>query len=384
MKPVVVGIIGAGVISGAYLKGVAHSRFAKVKSIADLLPEAAQQRAAEFGCQAVTIAELLADTEIEIVVNLTIPTAHAPVDLDILAAGKHVYSEKPLSASLYESDTVLREADRRNLRVGCAPDTFFGASHQVCRQIVDEGRIGRIVGGSVVIASRGMEHWHPDPRFFYQPGGGPHADVGPYYITQLVNLLGPVATVSAITSRAFEQRTITSEKLNGVVFDVRVPTTLNGNLLFASGANVSLTMSWDIWASKRPRFEIYGTEGSLQNPDPNHFGGTPEVALRGGDWEPIPISDFAFGQPNRTTILGQEVADYRAVGLIDMAIAMRENRPHRANSALAYHVLEVLEALESSYKNRSHVDIVSRCSRPDPLGLGNSEEILATAAFAVV
>lgn len=376
MKPVVIGIIGAGVISGAYLKGAARSRFVKVKAIADIRSEAAAQRATEFGCQAMTIQELLVDPEIELVLNLTIPTAHAPVDLDILRAGKHVYSEKPLSASLREADAVLKEAQARGLRVGCAPDTFFGASHQACRQIVDEGRLGRIVGGSVVIASRGMEHWHPDPRFFYQPGGGPHADVGPYYITQLVNLLGPVKTVSAITSRAFDQRTISSGQLNGTVFDVAVPTTLNGSLLFASGANVSLTMSWDIWNSKRPRLEIYGTEGSLQNPDPNYFGGNPEIALRGGEWEAVPISQFAFGQPNRTTIFGQEVADYRAVGLIDMAIAIREARPHRANAELAYHVLEVLESLEQSHQRQCHIEIVSQCSKPAPLPFGTGEEVL--------
>jgi predicted dehydrogenase len=355
MKPVVIGIIGAGVISGAYLKGAARSRFVKVKAIADIRCEAAAQRASEFGCQAMTIQELLVDPEIELVLNLTIPTAHAPVDLDILRAGKHVYSEKPLSASLREAGAVLKEAQARGLRIGCAPDTFFGASHQACRQIIDEDRLGHIVGGSVVIASRGMEHWHPDPRFFYQPGGGPHADVGPYYITQLVNLLGPVKTVSAITSRAFDQRTITSEELNGTVFDVAVPTTLNGSLLFASGANVSLTMSWDIWNSKRPRLEI---------------------AVRGGDWEPVPISQFAFGQPNRTTIFGHEVADYRAVGLIDMAIAIRETRPHRASAELAYHVLEVIESLEQSHQRRCHIEIVSQCSKPAPLPCGTGEEVL--------
>jgi predicted dehydrogenase len=376
MKPVVIGIIGAGVISGAYLKGAARSDFLTVRAIADIRPDAAEQKAAEFGCKALAVAELLADPEIETVINLTIPTTHAPIDLDILRAGKHVYSEKPIAASFADAAAVLQEAETRGLRVGCAPDTFFGASHQACREIIDEGRLGRVVGGSVVIASRGMEHWHPDPRFFYQPGGGPHADVGPYYITQLVNLLGPVATVSAITSRAFERRTITSEKLQGTVFDVGVPTTLNGNLLFASGANVSLTMSWDIWSSRRPKIEIYGTEGSLQNPDPNYFGGTPEIAIGGGQWEPVETSQFAFRETNRTTIFGQEVADYRAVGLVDMALAIRENREHRASAKLAYHVLEVLEALEKSHERRSHIDIVSQCEKPAALPHGMGEEVL--------
>jgi predicted dehydrogenase len=301
---------------------------------------------------------------------------HAKVDLDILEAGKHAYSEKPLATSVKEADAVIERARALGLLIGCAPDTFFGASHQTSRKLIDEGKLGQIVGGSVTIASRGMEHWHPDPRFFYQPGGGPHADVGPYYITQLVNLLGPVKTVSATATMPFDQRTITSEKLNGTKFEVAVPTTINGSLLFASGANVALTMSWDIWASKRPKFEIYGTDGSLQSADPNHFGGTPEISLRGGEWQPASISDFAFGTVNRTTIFGNEVADYRAVGLIDMAVAVRTGRPHRASGELAYHVLEVIEALEMSSKSQTHVQLSSTCARPAALGVGRDESVL--------
>jgi predicted dehydrogenase len=376
MEPVIIGIIGCGVISDAYLKGAARSRLIKVKAVADLRHEAAQEKASAYGCEAVTIDQLLTDRDIEIVVNLTIPAVHAKVDLDILDARKHAYSEKPLAASLKEADAVIAKAHEKGLRVGCAPDTFFGASHQAARLAIDSGLIGAVVGGSVTIASRGMEHWHPDPRFFYQPGGGPHADVGPYYLTQLVNLLGPVEAVSAITTTPFEKRTITSEKLNGTVFDVAVPTTINGSLLFASGANVALTMSWDIWASKRPKFEIYGSEGSLQNPDPNYFGGTPEFTNKGGAWEPVSISEFAFGETNRTTIFGLDVADYRAAGLADMAVALRTGRAHRASGELAYHVLEILESLETSAKTKQHVLLKSSCARPEALPKGRDENVL--------
>jgi predicted dehydrogenase len=380
MKPVVIGIIGCGVISDAYLKGAAGSSLITVKAVSDVRQDIAEEKAKTYGCQAMSVDQLLSDPDIEIVLNLTIPAVHAKVALNILDAGKHPYSEKPLAVSMKEADAVIERARVLGLRVGCAPDTFFGASHQIERRIVDDGTLGRIVGGSVTIASHGMEHWHPDPRFFYQPGGGPHADVGPYYITQLVNLLGPVRSVSAFATKAFDQRTITSEKLKGTAFEVAVPTTINGTLLFASGANVSLTMSWDIWASKRPKFEIYGTEGTLQAADPNHFGGVPEVFTRGGDWQPVSIDEFPFGEVNRTTIFGQEIADYRVVGLIDMAVALRTGRPHRANGELAYHVLEIIESLELSSTAGSHIQLKSTCARPAPLMPGKDEAVLLEAA----
>lgn len=299
MQAKTIGIIGCGVISNSYLTGAARSKLLNVKGVADMRREAAEARAAEHNCQAMTVEELLADPEIEIVINLTIPLAHAEIDRRIIEAGKHVYSEKPLVASLADARPVLDAAEARGMRVGCAPDTFLGASHQACRRAIDDGVIGRVIGGSVTVATRGMEHWHPDPRFCYKLGGGPHLDIGPYYITQLVNLLGPVASVSAMATKGFETRTITSEALNGTEFEVEVPTTINGSLLFKSGANLAITTSWDVWSTKRPGIEIYGTEGSLQNPDPNFFGGAPEITVRGGPWEALPIDEFAFGINNR-------------------------------------------------------------------------------------
>lgn len=375
MQVTTIGIIGCGVISNSYLTGAARSKIITVKGVADMRREAAEARAAEYACQAMTVEELLADPDIEIVINLTIPNAHAEIDRRIIAAGKHVYSEKPLVASLADAHTVLDAAEAMGLRIGCAPDTFLGASHQAVRRAIDDGLIGRVIGGSVCVATRGMEHWHPDPRFFYKLGGGPQLDIGPYYITQLVNLLGPVASVSAMATKGFETRTITSEPLNGTVFEVEVPTTINGSLLFRSGANLAITTSWDVMSTRRPGIEIYGTEGSLQNPDPNFFGGTPEIAVRGEAWKGLEIEEFAFGKNNRTTRVGREVADYRIIGLIDMAAAIREKREHRANGKLALHVLEVLDALERSSKAGTHIEIGSLCEQPQPVPKGDDERV---------
>ncbi|MFC0406890.1 Gfo/Idh/MocA family protein [Roseomonas elaeocarpi] len=375
MRETVIGIIGCGVISEAYLKGAGRSDLLRVKAVADLRMEAAQARAAEYGCAALSVDDLLADPEIEIVLNLTVPVAHAPVDLRILAAGKHIYSEKPLVARFAEAREVLQAATARGLRVGCAPDTFLGAGHQACRRAVDEGRIGQVIGGAACVASRGMERWHPNPEFFFKPGGGPVLDLGPYYITQLVNLLGPVSRVAAEATRGYPTRTVGSGPLSGSSIEVEVQTTVNGTLLFASGANLSITTSWDTWKTRRPPIEIYGTGGSLQNPDPNFFGGEPMLTREDGEWEPLPIGAHPFGINNRVTRLGKEVADYRIIGLLDMAAALQTGRPHRASAEMALHVLEVLDALERSAAEGRHIHVESRCERPEALPTGTGEEV---------
>lgn len=375
MEPVTIGIIGCGNISDAYFKGAARSDFLTVKACADLRPEAAAAKAAEYGVEAVAIDRLLADPDIEFVINLTVPVAHAPVSLQIIDAGKHVYSEKPLAVRYSEGQAMLLAATAKGVRVGCAPDTFLGAGHQACRRAIDEGRIGRPVAGAAAVLSHGMEHWHPNPEFFFKRGGGPIHDIGPYYLTQLVNLLGPVARVTAQVSMGSPTRTVTSEPLSGQVIEVEVPTTVNGVLAFAGGANVALTTSWDIWKHKRLPFEIYGDEGSLLVPDPNFFGGEPMLTRRDGEWEPLDIKEHPFGIPNRTVRSGAEVADYRIIGLLDMAAAVRQGRPHRANGELALHVLEVMDAFERSSTEGRHVMIESPAERPAPLPTGKGEEV---------
>ena len=370
-----IGIIGCGNISHSYLKGAARSQQVRVRAVADLRMESAQERAAEYGVQALTVDRLLTDPDIRIIINLTVPLAHAAVSLQIIEAGKHVYSEKPLATSYAEAQALPRAAAAKDLRVGCAPDTFLGAAHQACRRAIDAGRIGRPIAGSVFFASHGMEHWHPNPEFFFKRGGGPMLDVGPYYVTQLVNLLGPVARVAGQATMGSATRTVGSGSMKDSIIKVEVSTTLHGVLSFVSGASLTITTSWDVWKHRRLHFEIYGSEGSLLVPDPNFFGGEPLVTDHDGDWTPLDISAHPFGKPNRRTNSGGHVADYRIIGLLDMAAAIRDRRPHRASCELAMHVMEVLDAVERSSAEGRHVNIETPCNRPEPLPLGKGEEV---------
>jgi predicted dehydrogenase len=375
MEPMTVGVIGCGNISDAYLRGAARSQLIQVKSCADLNPEAAQAKATEYGIEAVSVDALLGDPAIDIVINLTVPLAHGPVSRHIITAGKHVYSEKPLAARFSEGQALMLAAAGRGVRVGCAPDTFLGAAHQACRRAIDAGRIGRPVAGAAAVLSHGMEHWHPNPEFFYKRGGGPIHDVGPYYVTQLVNLLGPVARVAAQASMASTARTVTSDPRRGQVIEVEVPTTVNGVLSFVSGANVALSASWDVWKHRKLPFEIYGSEGSLLVPDPNFFGGEPQITARDAEWQMLDIASHPFGIANRTLRSGARVADYRVIGLLDMAAGLHQGRPHRANGDLALHVLEVLDAFERSSVEGHHIMIETPCERPEPLPLGAGDEV---------
>ncbi|MCW8164916.1 gfo/Idh/MocA family oxidoreductase [Verminephrobacter aporrectodeae subsp. tuberculatae] len=375
MQPVNIGIIGCGNISDTYFNGAKGSDLVRVKACADLRTEAAQAKALQHGVCAMSVQALLDDPDIEIVVNLTVPQAHAPVSEQILAAGKHVYLEKPLASDFGAAQRLLAHAATRGLRVGCAPDTFLGAGHQACRAAIDAGRIGRPIGGSVAMLSRGMESWHPNPEFFFKPGGGPMHDVGVYYVTQLVNLLGPVARVSGCASVGLPQRTVGSEPLRGQVIDVEVPTTVHGVLEFVNGANVAMSVSWDVWAHQRAPIEIYGTEGSLLGVDPNWFGGTPRLSERGGPWQPMDTSAHPFGVENYTPNAGARVANYRGVGLTEMVLAMHRGRPHRACGALALHVLEVLDAFGRSSGNGRHLGIECKIDRPEPVPIGADENV---------
>ena len=378
MEPINIGIIGCGVISDSYLKGAARSAYINVKAVADMRPEAAAAKAKEYGVTAAASVEaLLADPEISIVINLTVPLAHAAVNQAIVAAGKHVYAEKPLCASFAEARDLLVAAAKAGVRVGGAPDTFMGASHQACRRAIDGGRIGRVIAGAATVLSHGMEHWHPNPDFFFIRGGGPILDLGPYYVTDLVQLLGPVKRVAAETCIGNPVRTITSQPRAGEKLKVEVETTATALLSFASGATITLTASWDVWKNKRLPFELYGVDGSMLVPDPNFFGGAPEIAEQGADWAPLDISAHPFGVPNRELRDGRQVADYRIIGLLDMAAAIQQGRPHRASGDLTTHVLEVLEAIGTAGAEKRWVDLTTTCAQPDPVPLGAGEEVFA-------
>ena len=355
MRKVGVGIVGLGNISAAYLKASRAFPVIDIKGVADINMAAAQARADEFGVKAVELDALFADPSIEIILNLTIPKAHVEVGLRAIDAGKHVYSEKPLGVVFAEGKKLVEAARARNLRVGSAPDTFLGGSHQTARHIVDTGRLGQAVGGTAYFMCPGHERWHPNPAFYYENGGGPMLDMGPYYITDLVNLLGPVAKVSGFGTMLRPTRTITAKERAGEVIPVQVPTHVSGTLAFANGAVVQITMSFDVAGHKHVPLEIYGTEGTLIVPDPNHFGGQIEFMAKGGEWELV-ATDQPYADGN-----------YRSIGLADMAQAIVENRPHRCSGDLALHVLEVMEAFQRSSESGQVVAITTPVERPAPL-----------------
>ena len=336
MNRVEVGVIGCGNISAAYLKAAKTFPILDIVALSDVNLAAAEARGAEFGIPAKPVEAVLANSAIEIILNLTVPKAHVEVGLKAIAAGKHVHSEKPLGVTLAEARTLVDAASAKSLRLGSAPDTFLGGSHQTARQCVDDGLIGRPVGGTAFFMCPGHERWHPNPGFYYLTGGGPMLDMGPYYITDLVNLLGPVASVSGVATRTRDERVVTSEPLQGTRVPVEVATHVTGSLLFESGAAVSMTMSFDVARHRHAPIELYGEKGSLIVPDPNYFGGKVEVATASEDWREIPV-EHAYADGN-----------YRILGLADMAQAIRQGRPHRASGELAFHVLEVMEAFQTS------------------------------------
>ncbi|GAB0113171.1 Gfo/Idh/MocA family protein [Acidisoma sp. C75] len=352
-----IGIIGCGTISAAYLKAARGFPILDILGLADAVPEAAERRAAEFGHRAMSVEQMLQDPAIEIVVNLTIPRVHVAVGLQILAAGKHAYSEKPLGITTAEARQLLQAAEARGLRLGSAPDTFLGGAHQTCRKLVDAGVIGQPVAGTAFFMCPGHERWHPAPAFYYEKGGGPMLDMGPYYITDLVNLLGPVAQVAGMGSRLRAERTITSAPLSGTKIPVDVPTHMAGTLLFAGGAIVSIAMSFDVAKHRHQPLELYGTEGSLLVPDPNFFGGEIRRARPGGMWRRVK-TEHAYADGN-----------YRILGVAEMAQAIRAGRPHRASGELAYHVLEVMEAIGRSSEDGAFITIESRPQRPEPMAV---------------
>lgn len=352
-----VGIIGCGNISGIYFKAPQTFPILNVVACADLDRERAQAKAAEFGVRALTVDELLADPAIEIVINLTIPGAHAQVSSAALRHGKSAYCEKPLALTAADGRNLLALAADKQLRVGCAPDTFLGGGLQTCRKLIDDGWIGEPVAAVAYMMSHGHESWHPNPDFFYQPGGGPMFDMGPYYLTALVSMLGPVRRVTGSTRITFPDRTITSQPKAGQTIHVEVPTHVVGVLDFASGAVANIITTFDVWSANLPRIEIYGTEGSMSVPDPNTFGGPVRVRRAGSnDWLEMPI-------PYHYT------TNSRGLGVADMATALHSGRPHRASGELAFHVLEIMEAIHVASAENKHVLLQSTCSRPALLPL---------------
>ena len=356
MEPLRVGIVGCGNISGIYFQNLAQYAATEVVACADLDLDRARAAAEKHGvAKALTTGQLLADPDVELVLNLTVPKVHAQVCLDAISAGKHVYAEKPLSTQRSEGSKVMEAAKAAGKLVGCAPDTFLGGSHQACRKLIDEGVIGTPIAANAFMLCHGHETWHPSPEFYYEVGGGPMFDMGPYYLTALVNMIGPVTRVSGSTRITFPTRTITSQPKAGKVIEVETPTHIVGIMEFASGAIGQITTSFDIWGNSMPPIEVYGTEGSLKVPDPNGFGGKVFVKRHEDqDWREVPV-EFGYTENSR------------GVGVQDMAYAIRNQRQHRANGDLAFHVLDLMESFQDSATSGRHRDLRSVCTRPEPM-----------------
>ncbi|MYE27212.1 MAG: Gfo/Idh/MocA family oxidoreductase [Chloroflexi bacterium] len=357
-----VGLIGTGNIAPAYIQGCAPFDVINITACADILPDRAQAFAAEHGLAAHSVEDLLARDDIDIVVNLTIPAAHAEVSLKIIAAGKYAYSEKALAVNREDGARIIKAAKEAGVRMGCAPDTFLGGGLQTARKAIDDGLIGAPIAATAFFMAHGPESWHPNPGIFYQKGAGPLFDMGPYYLTALVHLMGPVASVAASARMTFAERIATSDALMGQRLPVEVNTHIAGTLEFASGAIATVITSFDVWGHHLPWIEIHGVDGSLSLPDPNVFDGIVR-ALKGGtrDWLEVPLA--------------HSIEIGRGTGVADMAYAIQSGRPHRASGDLAFHVLDIMCALEESAAQARRIALGSTVAQPQalPAGLADGE-----------
>lgn len=361
-----IGVVGCGSISDVYFAAISRSPALTLKSVSARGMESATRQAARYGGEAVTFEAMLADPAVDLIVNLTPSASHFDLNRRILEAGKHLYTEKPFVLTLADAQALNRLAQERGLHIGSAPDTFFGAAHQAARALIDEGAIGQIVHGAAFVGHPGIEYFHPNPAGFYRPGSEPPYEIGPYYITQLVNLLGPVTQVLARSVRGPAERTVRTGPRQGEAFAVDVPTSFTAILTFKQGASFTLTLSLDVRKHARQPIELYGTKGSLQLCDPNFFGGIPLLSRDGGDWTEVDTSAFPLGTPNRPGHGGPRVVDYRGIGIVDMVVAMATGTPHRTGPDLVTHCTEVMEAIMRAASGEAGVEITTRCARPAP------------------
>ncbi len=362
-----IGLVGCGVISDIYLRNAALFRDIRFTACADMRGEAAEARAAQYGLKALSLNDLYASDEVDVVLNLTNPEAHAEVSLRALQSGKHVYTEKPLATSLEDGRAIVEASKSKGLQVGSAPDTILGPGLQSCRRLIDDGTVGPVISGVATIMSHGMEHWHPAPAYYFRPGGGPFLDMGPYYIGALVTLLGPVAKVTAVGRIGLRERVVTAEGPNvGQRIAVEVPTTVHAVLSFESGAQVTLLASWDVWKHAHLPIELHGETASLRVPDPNFFGGRIERAHDRDEWRTSETAERFFGRVNYPLAKPLH-ANYRGLGLAEMARAIETGRTCRVNGEWAFHILDVMLAILRSAEEERAVGIASRCERPEAL-----------------
>ncbi len=371
MKKVKAAIVGCGMISGAYFNGAKKFPSIEVVACCDNFPERAKEKAEEFGCKASTNKEIYADPEIEMIINLSPPKMHSTINIEALEAGKHVYTEKPFGVDEADAEKVIKLAKSKGLRVGSAPDTFLGAGYQTCRKLLDDGWIGKPISATAIVMGRGPEKWGQAP-FFYDYGAGPMLDLGPYYITALVNLFGPAKSVVAMTKKGSEFRTLGADVAEQYKdqykpygkYPVNVTTHLTGVIEFCNGVYATVISSFEAFGHNHPPIEVYGDEGTMCCPDPNTFGGPVKVLrkLNKDGWVNAPLSHIYSDNS-------------RSLGAADMAVGIRNNRPHRCNGDLAQHVLEIMLSFDKASEAGSKIELKTTCERPAamPLGLDDGQ-----------
>lgn len=358
MTPMKIGIVGCGNISGNYLRNAKNFPILDIVALADLDMDRAKAKADEFNVpHAMSVEQMMADDDIQVILNLTIPKAHREVALLAINAGKHVYNEKPLGATRQEGIHIMNAARDKGVRVGAAPDTFLGAGHQTARKLIDDGAIGKPVAGSAFMMGAGHESWHPSPEFYYEPGGGPMFDMGPYYLTALMHMLGPIRKIQGMAGIQKPVRTITSEPKKGQTINVQTPDHIAGLIEFECGAIVTIVTSFAVMAHQYPPITIFGEDASLAVPDPNGFDG--ELAMcseRRGEWKPV--------EHTHCTGYG------RSAGLADMCAAIQGDRPHRVNGQNALAVLDAMQGFLDASELGAAYNPSIRFERPAPLPTG--------------
>ncbi len=359
-----IGIIGCGNISETYFNSQNIYNNFEIVACADINEEIAKKSAKKFNVKFHNLNDIFSNKEIKLILNLTIPTAHKKIIIDSLNADKHCFSEKPLAISMNEGKEILELSEKKNLQVGCAPDTFLGATGQKARSLINEKKIGDIVLGSFNLMSHGMEDWHPNPDFFFKPGAGPVFDVGVYYITQLVNLIGPIKSISALSGTASNERIITSQPRYGEKIKVETPTTLMGVLEFHNNAKIQFFCSWDVWKHNNSPIELYGKSGSMILPDPNFFSGDILISNKMDKWQIINNDKLLLGIPNQKDNDGSNIANYRGIGLSDMINSIVNQINPRCSLELSLHVLEAMEGILISAKNKEIYNLKTKPSQP--------------------